>query len=162
MSWVAGGQRDDLTVFVVNKNPTAKDLRKFGWAMLAGFGLLGAVLWVIHWRKAETDGLFFWSGSTAQVAVLCMWGLGIALWVTPRFSTGLGKPVYVIWMTVATALGVAMSTVVMTLLFVFLLPVFALLVRTGDPLRRKLTSDGTYWENYKPYDATMERMRRQF
>jgi hypothetical protein len=45
---------------------------------------------------------------------------------------------------------------------VIVLPPFSLLVRRKDPLRRKRTKEGSYWEDYKPYEPTLERMKRLF
>jgi hypothetical protein len=41
------------------------------------------------------------------------------------------------------------------------LPLFSLIVRFGDPLRKKL-GGATYWEPYRPHEPTLERMRRPF
>jgi hypothetical protein len=68
---------------------------------------------------------------------------------------------YVTWMRASTPIGLAMSTVLLSVLFLFMLPLFSLVVRLGDPLRKKL-GETTYWEDYKPHEATLERMRRLF
>ena len=148
-------------MFAVNKNPSASDLRKFGWAMLGGFGVIGVILWVTAWRRHGGDGVLGWSSAGAQVVAVCLWALGAGLCALPLLSPALAKPVYVAWMRVTVPIGMAMSTILLTVLFVFVLPVFALVVRVGDPLRRKLGGT-TYWENYKPYEHTLDRMRRLF
>ncbi len=71
------------------------------------------------------------------------------------------RPVYVAWMTVTVPIGLVMSTVLLTVLFVFVLPLFSLIVRWSDPLQKKLGAS-TYWEEYKPHEHTLERMRRLF
>jgi len=148
-------------MFTVNKNPTPKDLRKFGWAMLFGFGLLGAVLWVLHARKAEL-GLIAWDGRVAQIASIVMWAAGLFCWVISLAAPAVAKPVYVGWMSVTVPVGLVMSTVMLTILFIVILPIFSLIVRMGDPLRKRLTPGGTYWEDYKPHEPSVERMRRPF
>jgi hypothetical protein len=65
-------------------------------------------------------------------------------------------------MTVTVPIGIAVSTVLLTLLFFVVLPVFAIIVRMGDPLRKKLTQDDTYWEDHEPYEPTLDRMERLF
>jgi len=149
-------------VFTINKNPTASDLRKFGWAMLCGFGGLGALLWIIHWWRIPGGGLFAWSGHGVQVAVLYLWALGFVLWGVSFLLPALAKWVYVFWMTVTVPVGIVVSTVLLTLLFLIVLPIFVVIVRAGDPLRKRLTPDDTYWEDHKPYEPTLERMRRMF
>jgi protein-S-isoprenylcysteine O-methyltransferase Ste14 len=148
-------------MFTVNKNPTRDDLRKFGWAMLLGFGVLGVILWFVHSRKAEI-GFASWDGSGAQIASSVMWAAGVFCCVISLASPAITKPIYVTWMSVTVPIGLFMSTVMLTVLFVVILPVFSLIVRRTDPLRKKLKKGGTYWEDYKPHEPTIERMRRPF
>src|SRR3972149_2830043 len=137
-------------MFTVNRNPSSADLRKFGWAMLGGFGVIGAILWVMAWRKHGGDGVLGWSGAGAQVVAVCLWALGAGLGALSLLSPASAKPVYVAWMRVTVPIGMVMSTILLTLVFVLVLPLFAMIVRLGDPLRRKLGAT-TYWEGYKPY-----------
>ena len=141
-------------MFTVNKNPSVSDLRKFGWAMLFGFGVLGAILWIVAWRRYG-GGSFGWSGAVGLLV------LGIGLWVIGVTAPNTARPVYVAWMTVTVPIGLVMSTVLLTVLFVFVLPLFSLIVRWSDPLQKKLGAS-TYWEEYKPHEHTLERMRRLF
>ncbi|MEK7710827.1 MAG: hypothetical protein AAB341_02930, partial [Planctomycetota bacterium] len=64
-------------------------------------------------------------------------------------------------MTATAPVGIVMSTILLTMLFMLILPVFSLIVRMGDPLRKKL-GGATYWEDYKAHEPTLERMRRPF
>ena len=149
-------------MFTVNKNPGTGDLRKFGWAMLFGFSATSLFLWVMAWRKYGGHGPLGWSGAGGQIVALCLWGLGAALCSLSLSSLTLARPVYVAWMTVATKLGVVMSTLLLSVLFWLILPLFSVIVRMGDPLRKKLSRNGTYWEPHKAHEATLERMRRPF
>ncbi len=149
-------------MFAVNKNPTVKDLRKFGLAMLTGFGVIGALLWISVQLKAEGAELLAWSGAGLQITAVCLWAVGVGLFALSLLSLTVAKPVYVAWMTAAMAIGTVMSTILLTVLFVLLLPPFSLIVRMGDPLRKKLKPGDTYWEDCKPHEATLERMRRPF
>lgn len=148
-------------MFTINKNPSAGDLRKFGWAMLIGFGAIGLILWVIAWRKYEGHGPLGWSAAGTQIVALSAWILGIGLFALSLASPSLTKSVYTAWMTITLPIGIAMSTILLTLLFVFLLPLFSLIVRMGDPLRKR-QGGKTYWEDYRPHDHALERMRRLF
>lgn len=149
-------------MFTVNKNPTPSDLHKFGWAMLAGFGVIGLILWLAPWVKTGEAANLAWAGTGAQLLAIALWMLGVALFAASFAPAPVGRHVYVAWMSATVPLGIAMSMVMLTVLFVLLLPVFSLIVRFGDPLRKKLTSQKSYWEDYKPYEPTLERMKRQF
>ncbi len=149
-------------MFTVNKNPTDSDLREFGRAMLIGFGVLAVALWVVVWWRGERADLLSWSGSGLEVTAVCLAALGAALCAVSLASTSAAKPIYIAWMSVTVRIGIVMSTILLTVLFVLLLPIFSLIVRVGDPLRKRLFAGGTYWEKYKGHDATVERMRRPF
>ncbi len=145
----------------VNKNPDEGDLRQFGIAMLGGFVVLGVLLWGIAWFKAEpARGLFVWSGAPVQYIVIAMWFVGLFLFALSRVSLEVSRAVYVPWMTVAMVLGVIMSNILLTVLYFTLLIPFTL-IRLSDPMRRKLGGQ-TYWEDAKPYEPTLDRMRRPF
>ena len=103
-----------------------------------------------------------WSGSGLQIAAVCLPALGAALLVLSLTAVELTKRIYVAWMSVATPIGIVMSTLMLTVLYFVLLPVFSLIVRRADPLRKRLSDADRYWEDYKPHEATLERMRRPF
>jgi peptidoglycan/LPS O-acetylase OafA/YrhL len=149
-------------VFTVNKNPTVDDLRKFGYAMFAGFAFIGALIYVSPWFKTRDMSVLAWPGTWAQWTALCLGLFGVALCGLCLVSPTGAKPVYLAWMTVAVGVGTIVSTILLTVLFVFLLPVFSIIVRIGDPLRKKRKPRGSYWEHYKPHEPTIERMRRPF
>lgn len=149
-------------MFTVNRNPTARDIHSFGRAMLIGFGAIGAIVWLLAWRKGLMPGLFSWSGSGAQSAAVALWFVGLSLFVVTRIAPVAARFVYVTWMTGANAVGVVMSTFLLTLLFLLVLPWFSLIVRWGDPLRKRRKKEGTYWEDFKPHEPTLERMQRPF
>lgn len=149
-------------MFTVNKNPTAGDLRKFGWAMLIGFGVIGLLLWLAQWLGAREAGVLHWLGSGQQITAVCLWALGIVLCAVSLLSPSLAKPVYVAWMSVVVPIGIVVSTIMLSVLFFLFLPLFSLVVRLGDPLRKRLHAGETYWEDYKPHEATLERMKRPF
>ncbi len=149
-----------MSVFTVNKNPNEEDLRAFGRAMVLGFGVLGALLWIVSAYRSS-HGVLEWSAAPPQMTAVCFWGLG-AMLCAVSYASSVAKPIYVVWMTVASSIGVVMSTIMLTVLFFVLLPVFSAIVRLGDPLRKKHHAGGTYWETYKPHEPTIERLRRPF
>lgn len=135
-----------MSVFIVNREPSAAELRKFGGAMVLGFGVIG--------------GIVLWAG--AMGVAIGLWSLGAALFLLTRISLAAAKPVYVVWMTAASFAGIVMSTVLLTLLYFTFVPVFSLIVRRGDPLRKKLHAGPSYWEDYRAHEPTLERCRRTF
>lgn len=128
--------------------------------MLIGFGAIGVLLWIAGARRAGAS-VSAWTGSGAQIAAIVFGLLGAGLFALSRASRSITKTVYVGWMTVTIPVGIVMSTILLTVLFVLILPVFSLIVRRGDPLRKKL-GGSTYWEDYKSHEPTLERMRRPF
>jgi hypothetical protein len=144
----------------VNRRPRRAELRKFAVAMLIGFGVLGAVAWLITERKA-TGSWFTWSGGPTWPVVV-LWLAGLTLAGSTLLPYPVARGVYVAWMTGASWIGVVMSHVVLTLLYFVLLPPFSLIVRWKDSLRRRLEPGKSYWEPCEPSEPTMERMRRMF
>ena len=149
-------------MFKVNKAPTTSVLHRFGWAMLGGFGVIGAGLWFASGLGRGDAAGSAWSASGAQIAAMVLVVLGVLLFALSRAAPPIARRVYIVWMSVAMPIGIVMTVVLLTALFVVLLPVFCLVVRAGDPLRRRLTTDQTYWEGYKPYENTLDRMERPF
>ncbi|MFQ5496223.1 MAG: hypothetical protein ACE5EX_12685 [Phycisphaerae bacterium] len=149
-------------IFTVNRNPSRAELRKFGAAMLIGFGIIGAILFFLPWIRTRDVVTLGWTGTGSQVTAVALQALGVALCLLACFLPSVARPVYVVWMTVGLALGTVMSTILLTVLFVLLLPLFSLIVRRGDPLRRKRGSAESYWEDYKPHEPTLQRTGRPF
>ncbi|MCB9865421.1 MAG: hypothetical protein H6816_02140 [Phycisphaerales bacterium] len=143
---------------MVNRNPSATELRKFGLAMILGFGVLGAVSWYL----GPDPHTWSWVGGGRQVLGLVLWSLGAALLVVALGPRSVAVPVYVGWMSAAFAIGAVMTVVLMTVLFIVLLPLFSL-TRLADPLRMKLKPAGeSYWEDHKHHESTLERTARPF
>ena len=142
----------------VDHSPSASTLRRFGFTILIGLGLIGGLLW---FRGGSEASWWQWSGSSLQVAAAILWIIGPIVLMVCLTAPPAGRLIYIGWMTGAVAIGTIMTPVGMTLLFVVLLPVFSL-IRLKDPLRRKLGGTDSYWEESAPYEATLERMRRMF
>ncbi|MCO6438301.1 MAG: hypothetical protein J5J06_14495 [Phycisphaerae bacterium] len=152
-----------MSTFTVNRHPGPTELRRFGWAMLGGFGAIGLILWVVPGVRIEGWGALAWAGRSGQLVALALWSLGIVLCVLGNAAPGVAKPIYVVWMSAAVGIGIVMSTVLLTLMFFALLPIFALIVRRSDPMRRRLEPGrASYWESYPSREPTLERMRRPF
>ncbi len=149
-------------MFTVNRNPSRDDLRKFGRAMFIGFFAIGALLDFFPFLSTGDVLALGWHETPLQYTAVGSMVLGVGLWVLSVAAPRAAKPVYVVWMTAAVAMGTVMTTILLTLLFVLFLPPFSLVVRLGDPLRKRLTGKDSYWEDYKPHEATLTRMQRPF
>ena len=153
---LAVGERSSALLGIVNKNPGRDVLRQFGVVMLVGLGVIAAVVWVRtspDWRQ--------WSGGAGQRVALVLGGIGLVVLLLSVAAPTVAKPIYVGWMTVAMWMGAVMTPLLLTILFIAILPFFAL-IRFKDPLRLKLKPSGSYWEPHKPHEHTVERCSRPF
>jgi hypothetical protein len=148
-----------MALMTVNRDPSSKDLRQFAWVMLGGMSLLAALAW---WRGRAPETGWAWAGGGWHILSAVFAVTGVAFCAGTLASRAAGRRLYVTWMTGASRLGTVMTYVVMTVLFVTLLPVFSL-IRFKDPLRMKLRKSGeTYWEDYPPHEHSLERTIRPF
>ena len=148
----------------VNRNPSRSDVRTYGLVMLLGFGVIGAVLWYKGVKPPGgwwPDAGWGWNASAWHVIAVVLWVLGALFAIVCQLSQAGGRRLYVVWMTGAMTLGIGVTTVLLSVLFVILLPLFSL-IRLADPLRLRMKSTGSYWEEPTPHEATLERTRRQF
>jgi hypothetical protein len=148
----------------VNQNPTIQELRRFGWVTLGGFAVLGVLFWYLAVKPegAWWPAAWGWEGAGKQVAALVLWGLGLAMLLVCLSSPAAARRVYVGWMTGAMYLGTVVSAIMLSILFVVLLPVFSL-IRFADPLRLKFKPPGeSYWEDHRHHESTLERTIRPF
>lgn len=147
----------------VNHNPTSAELRTFGRVMLGGLGLIGLILWYLGVKPhgSWSPSSFAWHGVTQHYIAVALWLTGTAIFVLTLISLSAARSVYVAWMTIAMWVGTVVTTVLLSVLFFLLLPVFSL-IRFKDPLRLKLGTQQSYWEDHKVEEISLERMRRIF
>ena len=144
-------------MFTVNKNPSLRDLRWFALGMLVGFPMISLLLvYLPRVRSAEGHA----SPPPLGLAI-GLSAVGILAGLIALTSPRLGRKLYITWMTLTMPIGLIVSTLLLTLIYFVFLPVFSLIVRRHDPLRKKLGGT-TYWEVYKPHEPTLDRMRRPF
>jgi len=143
-------------MFTINKNPSLRELRVFAVGMLGIPLVIFLVLSV--WRSRHPGELIppVWLAAAIGLSVL-----GLSSGMIALTSAKAGRALYIAWMTATLPIGIAMSTLLLTALYFGLLPIFAIIVRRQDPLRKKL-GGATYWEDYRPHEPTIERMRRPF
>jgi len=143
---------------MVNRNPTTRELHKFGGAMLLGFGIIAAVLWYF----GPEPNTVAWAAVFEQKLAIALLALGVLLLGVSYGPRSIAQPTYVAWMSVAMRLGTVVTFLLLTVLFFVLLPVFSL-IRFADPLRLKLKPAGeSYWEEHKHHESTLERASRPF
>jgi hypothetical protein len=144
-------------VVTVNRNPSRAELTKFGVTILIGLAVIGGLAWWLGARGDKPqDG---WT--TGQIAAVALWLVGPVVFLLSSVTPAAGRYVYIGWMSAAVAIGMVVTPVVFTVIFIVLLPIFSL-IRLKDPLRLKRSDCPTFWEDPKPHEATLERMRRPF
>jgi hypothetical protein len=123
----------------INWTPNARDLRKFGIAMIVGFAVI-AGLFYLRGRHTAAEWLFGIGG-----------GIGLLALVAPPLS----RPFYIVWMGIAFVMGTITSAVILTVIFFLLLTPIAFLMRLfgRDALRLRPTkNDASYWSEHPPLD----------
>jgi hypothetical protein len=134
---------------MVVRDPTREELRRFGVTMLCALGVVGGLLWWL----APLGGL----GRSAAIVV---WVVGACVAVLSWAAPGLGRPLHRGWMTVAAWLSAVMMAVLLTVLFIALLPFFTF-IRLGDPLRKRAEHE-SYWEPHARDAPSLDRVLRPF
>ncbi len=115
----------------INWHPDAKELRKFGIAMIVGFALIG--------------GFFFWKEMATAAYVL--WAIGAVAGLLGLTGTRVAMIVYVPWMGIALVMGNIVSRVILAVIYYGLITpmsLIMLLVRR-DKLHLRPRQVATYW-----------------
>lgn len=143
----------------VNRNPDRRTIRQFGWSMILGFGVLAMALWFL---RVPPSLRWHWAGQSTQIVCAVLAGVGLMIGVMAFLWPTAGRWFYVAWMSATRLMGIAVFFIGLSIAFLIVLPVFSLIIRRMDPLRRRLHPDRTYWEDATPIEHTLERMRRPF
>jgi hypothetical protein len=123
----------------VDWNPAAKQLRVFAIACAVFGGLLGA--WLL-WRHGA-------SLATAGIA----WGIGGAAGLLGLSCPPAIRPLYVVLSAITLPIGFALSTVILFVLYFFLLTPIGLVMRLvgHDPMKREFDPAAkSYWTPREP------------
>ena len=135
----------------LNLNPTAKELRQFGFIALGAFGLLGALLFwhvVPLWRVL---------GNATPTVAYVLWTVGALSALLSIVAPKLNRPLFVGLSIVAFPIGVVMSYLIMGVFFFLILTTLGLIFRLAgrDPLRRRFDATAkSYWIPHKPAGKT--------
>jgi hypothetical protein len=136
-----------MALVEINWKPDRRELRKFGIAMIIGFGVLAAAAqW--WWHRPTLAVVFAIVGAVAGL-------LGLT-------GTRAALLVYLPWMAIAFVLGNIMSRVLVAVFFYLVITPMGLLMRVfaKDALQRKNTRP-SYWDDLPP-PADRARYERQF
>lgn len=91
-------------------------------------------------------------GLAAVAAVLLL-----AVVAAPAARRGIARA----WMAVGTVIRRILTFVLLTVLYVAVLPVFAL-IRFRDPLRLRRSAASTFWDDHETDEPTLDRASRPF
>jgi hypothetical protein len=133
-------------------------LRSFG--LVVGFAIV-VLSFFFAWISGSSALLV--DGSPRPLSLLLATGVALCFvaWGAPRAL----RPLYYAWMTLALILGMVMTRVILTIVFVFLiLPIGALMRVLGrDPLQRNQESPAdTYWISREDMDRSQERLEKYY
>jgi polyferredoxin len=136
-----------MALVEINWKPDKRELRKFGVAMIIGFGVLAALAYL--WWELPTLALVF--AIVGGVAGL----LGLS-------GTRAAMIVYLPWMAIAFVMGNIVSRVLVAAFFYLMITPMGLLMRVfgKDALQRK-NRRASYWDDLPP-PPDRERYERQF
>ncbi len=128
----------------INWKPDVKERRKFGVAMLVGFGLISVIL---YYRDHFTAAL------VCSLVATVVGGIGLT-------GTAAAMPFYWLWMAIAFVMGNIISRLILSLFYYIILTPIALVMRLAgrDRLRLKGKSE-TYW---LPMSGKSTSYERQF
>ncbi len=120
----------------INKNPSAKELIKFGATFLGGMAVIGALYYFVFHNQPLAKGLWIAGG---MVFVL-------------SFIPPVARVLYILWMGLGITMGLVTSPIILAFVFLVLItPVglfFKLIQR--DTMKRKMDKGAaSYWEEYK-------------
>jgi|ETNmetMinimDraft_11_1059920.scaffolds.fasta_scaffold57720_2 hypothetical protein len=136
-----------MNLVKINWRPNSKELRKFGWTILAGFLILGGLVFF------KNSNVAFW-----------MWGVGIVIGGTGLTGMKIALPFYWVWMGIAFVMGNIMSRILLGVIFAFVLTPLAVLIRLirRDRLNLQKSNKNSYWENVKPHRLGRQSYKNQF
>lgn len=141
----------------INWRPEAGELRKFGWAMIAGFGLIGLLVYL---NSAHSSGWRDWS---VGILPLVLWITGGVAGSLGLSGTRVALPVYWAWMGIAFVMGNIISRLLLVLFYYGMITPMGFCMRLAG--RNKLTlrraQVESYWQDVPPV-PDKSRYERQF
>ena len=141
----------------INWRPEAGELRKFGLAMIIGFGVIGLIVYL---NAAHSAGWRDWSVGSLP---LVLWITGGATGLLALSGTKAALPVYWAWMGIAFVMGNIVSRLFLMLLYYGMItPMgFCMRLRGRDKLMLHRGEARSYWLDV-PEVKDKSRYQRQF
>jgi hypothetical protein len=142
----------------IDWNPTPRMLRNFGLIGLAAFGLLGLAARGHVWLFARLPP------GAVQATAYVLWALAGFCGLFALAAPPVLRPLYLGLTIVSFPIGLALSYVIVTLMFFLVITPIALIFRMigRDALHRRFDpSAATYWVRRTP-PASVKRYFRQF
>lgn len=123
----------------INKNPSAKELIKFGATFLGGMAVIGALYFFVLHREPLAKGLWIAGGVVFLLS----------------FIPPIARVLYILWMGLGITMGLVTQPIILVVVFLVLITpvglVFKLIQR--DTMKRKLDKGAaSYWEEYQETD----------
>jgi uncharacterized membrane protein (DUF485 family) len=123
----------------INRNPSTKELIKFGATFLGGMAVLGLLSYFVSHNPARAEGL---------------WIAGTAVFLL-SFIRPIARILYILWMGLGITMGLVTQPIILVVIFLVLITpvglIFKLIQR--DTMKRKLDKGASsYWEEYKETD----------
>ena len=138
----------------VNKNPSARDLRKFAFTMIVGMPIVGAV-----WT-----GIIWWSQDILNLWILGSFAIfGATVCSVTLLSRSADRIIYIFWHTLAAIIETIISFVSTLLMYLLtILPIGIIMRIIGrKPLTQLDKKAGTYWKESKE-TTDLKRYFRQY
>lgn len=135
----------------INWKPDAKALRGFGWAMLIGFGIIGA-LKLAGW-PLEQNMIF---------ANICF-GIALIAGGSGLAGSKVALPFYYVWMAIGWVMGNIMTRILFAIFYYLLITPMGLIMRLfgrDKLLLRKKPDATTYWQDHRKYDHERDYQRQ--
>jgi hypothetical protein len=130
----------------INWRPEAGELRKFGLAMIVGFGIIGSLVYL---KAAHSAGWRDWSVGSLP---LVLWIAGGAAGLLGLSGTRAALPVYWVWMGIAYVMGNIISRLFLLFLFYGMITPMGICMRLSgrDKLLLRRGQFRSYWQEVPP------------
>lgn len=123
----------------INRNPSARELVKFGATFLGGMVVIGLLYHFVFHNEPLAKGLWIAGGVVFALS----------------FIRPVARVLYILWMGLGITMGLVTSPIVLGVVFLLLITPVGLIFKLvrRDAMKRKMDRGAeTYWEEYKETD----------
>lgn len=127
----------------INWRPDAGELRKFGWSMIVGFGLIGSFLYL---KSAYSS---HWQDWSVGLLPLILWITGGLTGLLGLSGSRAALPVYWAWMGIAFVMGNIISRLLLMLFYYGMITPMGFCMRLfgRDKLALRRGQAVSYWQD---------------